>query len=131
MLRYITVFIALFLTGCTTDNHTQDIQKLLKERNISISQQDITQYTSLLEQQYLAREGEQKVEQMATVFTRFEKVQMDSRDQEIRIIDDQHAICEQTYILKVFADGDWRKIVQREQLTFSRTDGVWKISGGL
>ena len=131
MLRYITVFIALFLTSCTTDNHTQDIQKLLKERNISISQQDIAQYTSLLEQHYLAHKGQQKVEQMAMVFTRFEKVQMNSRDQEIRIIDDNHAICEQTYILKVFADGDWRKIVQREQLTFSRTGGVWKISGGL
>ncbi|MCF6208549.1 MAG: hypothetical protein L3J61_04090, partial [Ghiorsea sp.] len=63
MLRYITVFILLFLTGCTTDNHAQDIRELLKERNISISQQDISRYTSLLEQQYLAREGQQKVTQ--------------------------------------------------------------------
>ena len=67
MLRYLTVFIALFLTGCTTDNHAQDIRELLKERNISISQQDISRYTSLLEQQYLAREGQQKVDRKSVV----------------------------------------------------------------
>ncbi|MDQ6977119.1 MAG: hypothetical protein Q9M75_03300 [Ghiorsea sp.] len=131
MFRYIFIATVFIITACTDDSHVQNIQTLLEARNHSISQQSIEKYTSLLDANYLKHEGQHKVEQMAMVFTRFEKVQMGSRNQEIRILDDNHAICEQTYILKVFADGDWRKIVQREQLTFSRTDGVWKISGGL
>jgi len=130
MFRYILIATVFIITGCT-DNQTQSIHSLLEARNHSINQQHIEKYTSLLDANYLKHEGQHTVAQMAMVFTRFEKVHMDTRDQEIRILDDNHAICEQTYILKVFADGDWRKIVQREQLTFSRTDGVWKISGGL
>ena len=130
MFRYILIATVFIITACT-NSQVQSIQTLLEARNHSINQQNIEKYATLLDANYLAHEGRHKVTQMAMVFTRFEKVQMDSRDQEIRVLDDNHAICEQTYILKVFADGDWRKIVQREQLTFSRTDGVWKISGGL
>ncbi len=130
MFRFIFIAIVFIITACT-DNQTQSIHTLLEARNHSISQQDIEEYTSLLDTSYLKHQGQHKVAQMAQVFTRFKKVRMDTRDQEIRIIDDNHAICEQTYILKVFADGDWRKIVQREQLTFTKTDGHWKISGGL
>jgi len=130
MSRFIFIAIVFIITGCT-DDQTQSIHSLLEARNHSISQQDIENYTSLLDANYLKNEGQHKVEQMAKVFTRFEKVHMDTRDQEIRILDDTHAICEQTYILKVFADGDWREIVQREQLTFTNANGSWKISGGL
>ncbi|WP_038248351.1 hypothetical protein [Ghiorsea bivora] len=130
MFRFIFITTVFMITACT-DNQAQSIQTLLEARNHSISQQNIEKYTSLLDANYLKHEGQHKVAQMAEVFTRFEKVHMDTRDQEIRIIDDNHAICEQTYILKVFADGDWREIVQREQLTFTNTDGHWKISGGL
>ncbi len=130
MFRIILIAIVFIITGCT-DNQTQDIRRLLEARNHSISQQDIEKYTSLLDVNYLKHQGQHKVAQMVQVFSRFEKVHMDTRDQEIRILDDKHAICEQTYILKVFADGDWREIVQREQLTFTLTGGHWKISGGL
>jgi len=129
MFRFIVVLV-LLVSGCT-DNQAQNIHAVLEARNQSISQQDIQKYAALLDEHYFNHEGQHKVAQMAKVFTRFEKVHMDSRDQDIRIIDDHHAICEQTYILKVFADGDWREIVQREQLTFTNTDGEWKISGGL
>lgn len=130
MIRFIIIALVLITTSCT-ENATQPIQELLEVRNTSISQQDIEQYTLLLDPSYLNHDGQQKVEQMAKVFHRFEKVKMESRDQEIRIIDEHQAICEQTYILTVFADGEWRKIVQREQLSFTNTDGQWKISGGL
>jgi len=130
MFRFFFIAIVFMITACT-DNQTQNIQNLLKARNHSISQQNIEEYATLLDTNYLKHEGQYKIAQMAQVFTRFEKVHMDTRDQEIRLVDDNHAICEQTYILKVFADGDWREIVQREQLTFTKTDGHWKISGGL
>lgn len=130
MFRFTFIAIILIITACT-DNRVQSIQDLLEARNHSISQQNIEKYTTLLDANYLKHEGQSKIAQIAQVFSRFEKVHMNTRDQEIRILDDKHAICEQTYILKVFADGDWREIVQREQLTFTKTDGHWKISGGL
>ncbi|MDQ7002965.1 MAG: nuclear transport factor 2 family protein [Ghiorsea sp.] len=130
MIRFIFIALVLITSSCT-EKPSQSIQKLLEARNTCISQQNIEQYTALLHPSYLNHGGQQKVEQMAQVFHRFEKVKMNSRDQEVRIIDDNHAICEQTYILKVFADGEWREIVQREQLTFTNTDGTWQISGGL
>lgn len=129
-MRYLFVFILLFLTSCT-DTSKGEIIDLLEKRDASISQKDIGTYSSLLASVYLNDVGAASVQNMKHIFSTFEKVSMVSRDREIQILDKNKAICEQTYILKVFADGTWRQIVQREQLKFQFEDGIWKINGGL
>ena len=129
MLRYTLLVILLFFTACTNDK--DEINNLLDQRNTSISQKDIATYTSLLSTSYVQEKGSPALESMKQIFLRFKQVEMDSRDRRIQINDSNHAICEQTYILKVFADGQWRHIVQREQLKFHREGQVWKINGGL
>jgi len=122
--------IGLFFFACTDINQAE-LKTLLEARDSSISQKDIKHYSSLLSLPYLKGEGHIKVEEMKKIFKRFDSVEMQSRDREIRMLNDESAICEQTYVLKVFADGEWREIVQREQLTFEKVDGSWKISGGI
>lgn len=129
-MRYFLVVLLLFLISCT-DSNKSEIVDLLEQRDASISQKDLTTYTSLLSDTYLATAGVTAIQNMERTFSTFEQVSMTSRDREIRILDNNKAICEQTYILKVFADGKWRKIVQREQLKFELKNGVWKINGGL
>jgi len=129
MIRYF-LFLMLCLSSCT-DSHESEIISLLESRDASISQQNIMAYSLLLADTYLEKDGINVVMKMEDIFQRFSKVNMISRDREIRILSDQQAICEQTYILKVFADHEWREIVQREQLTFTYINGRWRISGGL
>jgi len=129
-MRLLLLVAALILSSCT-DSNKGDIIELLNARDASISQRDINQYSSLLSKHYLNGLGAEKISEMSNIFSRFEKVEMTSRDRELRILDNQQAICEQTYILRVLADGEWREIVQREQLTFEFEDNRWKINGGL
>ena len=128
-MRFIIILL-LFLGACT-DSNKSDILELLSNRDASISQQDIHKYSLLLSEQYRSGDGKEKIAAMKNIFERFDKVEMNSRDRELRVIDSQNAICEQTYVLKVLADGDWREIVQREQLTFKVEGNHWKINGGL
>ena len=129
-MRYTLLFIILFFSACT-DFDKNEINDLLDQRNTSISQQDIEIYTSLLSQSYLKNTGSDAVQSMQHIFSTFEKIEMGSRDRRIQVNDENNAICEQTYILKVFADNEWRKMVKREQLKFQRENGHWKISSGL
>ncbi len=129
-MRYFLILSLFFFSSCT-DTHKSEITDLLQQRDTSISQKDLTAYTSLLSQHYLTTAGVAAIQNMKHIFSTFEQVSMTSRDRDIRILDDNKAICEQTYILKVYADGKWRKIVQREQLKFELEQGVWKINGGL
>ena len=126
---FFPLFFILLLSACSGDKG--EIIELLEARDASISQQDIKAYSRLLTESYLIGEGKSKVSAMESVFQRFDAVKMQSRDREIRILDDEHAICEQTYLLRVLADKDWREVVQREQLKLELTQGQWKISGGL
>ncbi len=129
MLRYLLLIALLCLTACTSDK--DEINALLDQRDISISHKDISAYASLLSDNYLQEHGQLAVQSMQQIFSRFDQVEMNSRDRRVQINDENHAICEQTYILKVLADGEWRNIVQREQLKFHRENDVWKINGGL
>ncbi len=131
MLRIALICAITLFSACTQDNPKAEIHALLQARNQSISQQDIQQYTALLDSDYAKTQGKDTITQMKAVFSRFEKVDMQSRDATIHLLDPNHAICEQTYVLKVYADGAWRKIVQREQLTLTKRGNQWKISGGL
>lgn len=127
-MRYLLV-LALILTACSGDKG--EIAELLDARDSAISSRNIEAYASLLSADYLSSGGKSKIDEMQVVFQRFENVEMTSRDREIRILGDNRAICEQTYLLRVFADKQWREVVQREQLKFKYSEGQWKISGGL
>lgn len=129
-MRLLLVLCLLLCSACT-DSDKAEIHALLDTRDQSISQRNIALYKSLLEPDYLNQTGLDKIAQMEGIFTRFEAVQMVSRDRDVRIVNDQNAICEQTYVLKVLADKEWREIVQCEQLTFKYVNHAWKINGGL
>ena len=126
---FLPLCVLLLFSACSSDKG--DIIELLETRDYSISQKDITAYSKLLTDAYLNGEGKEKISAMESVFKRFDAVEMQSRDREIRILDDEHAICEQTYLLRVLADKDWREIVQREQLKLELSHDQWRISGGL
>jgi hypothetical protein len=130
MQRYLAFFAVLLLSACTASDKAE-INDVLDQRDASISQKNIQTYTSLLSSVYHKPDEKSALKNIQHIFDAFDKVKMSSRDRRIQIIDDEHAICEQTYILQVLADGDWRKIVQREQLKFHKDKSGWKISSGL
>lgn len=127
-MRAFIIMSALLLASCT-NSYQDEINQLLDNRDASISARDISSYKSLISEQYLKAEGAHAVAEMNHLFTRFEKVEMHTQQREIRLINDKQALCEQTYALKVFADGQWRDMVQREQIKLSRSDKGWRISG--
>ncbi len=123
----------LNLAGCG-EWEKMAISRVLDARDAAITAQDIGAYSILILDGYHDERGRNKVRlvaEMLDLFDRFEKSEMQSFDRACRLTDDAHALCEQSYRLRVFADGDWREIVQREQLELTRTGSGWKISGGL
>jgi len=110
-----------------------EIAELMDARDMAISQRSIPDYSALIYSDY-NDQGRSKVDavaQMVSLFDKFDRAVMHSHDRHIQQLDDNHAICDQSYTLKVLADGKWRQIVQREQLALTKGNGVWKISGGL
>jgi len=110
-----------------------EINELMDARDQAYSHLNIADYSALINNNY-HDQGRSKVDvvaQMVALFDRFDRAEMQSHDRQIQQVDDSHALCEQSYTLKVMADGKWRQIVQREQLTLSKESDGWKISGGL
>jgi len=110
-----------------------EIAELMDARDMAISQRSIPDYSALIYSDY-NDQGRSKVDavaQMVALFDKFDRATMRSHDRHIQQLDDNHAICDQSYTLKVLADGKWRQIVQREQLTLTKDSGGWKISSGL
>jgi len=68
---------------------------------------------------------------MRKLFAQFEQIEMTSANRTIRLLDHNRAECEQSYLLRVQANGAWRQINQRERIILSKTETGWKISGGL
>ncbi len=123
----------LNLAGCG-EWEKMAASRTLDARDKAVTAQDIGAYSFLIDDDYHDDRGRNKVRlvaEMLDLFDRFEKSEMHSFDRACRLTDDAHALCEQSYRLRVFADGQWRKIVQREQLELIRTDSGWKISSGL
>jgi len=56
---------------------------------------------------------------------------MESFGRDIFVADATHARAAQSYRLKVLMDGSWREMLQREELSLTRSDKGWKISSGL
>lgn len=133
MRRLLIPLIVLALAGCSAVQKTE-INEVLNARDLAISSKDVGAYSALLLGDYMDDHGKSKitvVAQFVRMFEQFDATEMHSFDREIRLIDDTHAECEQSYKLRVKADGRWRELVQREQLYFVKTRAGWRISGGL
>lgn len=123
----------LSLLGACSDIDKAGINKTLDQRDRAISHRSLSEYSAVIASDYHDM-GKTKVEvvaQMISLFDKFEQAEMNSYDRDIRRLDDNRAQCEQSYKLRVYADGQWRQIIQREQLTLSKTGAGWKITGGL
>ncbi|HKI61779.1 MAG TPA: hypothetical protein VKA31_05750 [Mariprofundaceae bacterium] len=126
------LFACLILSACG-DMQKVAINGILDDRDSAVSSGDIGAYSRLLLRDYQDH-GQTKVTvvaRMINLFSQFDSTQMKSFDRHVKLIDDHHAQCEQSYHLKVQKDGDWREITQREQLYLTRTAAGWRISGGL
>ncbi len=120
------------LVACS-DAQKIEINRILDARDQAVSNGNIDEYSRLLLAGYYDR-GQTKitvVARMINLFSQFDKMQMQSFDRKIILLDEQHAQCEQSYRLRVERDGDARDIVQSEQLYLTRTPAGWRISGGL
>jgi len=110
-----------------------DISDILDARNDAISHKNITAYGNLLISGYHFQNHSKHdlLIDMEKIFERFQIIQMQTHNRHIDILDEAHALCNQSYTLKVKADDEWRSIVQQEQLQFTKQNGQWKISSGL
>lgn len=109
------------------------INSVLDARNAAITARDIAAYSDLIALGYRDR-GHNKVDEVARMlhlFDQFDALDMRVINRDIRLVDKNHADCAQTYRLRVHGDGQWRALVQREELSLKRTPAGWKISAGL
>jgi len=131
-LPFLILLLGSSLLACS-DFDKAEISEVMAARDHAISNRNIAEYSALISSSYQDR-GRSKVEvvaQMVSLFDKFKQAEMASYDRQIRRLDGGTAQCEQSYRLKVFADGDWRQIVQREQLTLMQEKSGWKIVSGL
>ncbi|MDQ6956832.1 MAG: hypothetical protein Q9M21_06515 [Mariprofundaceae bacterium] len=127
----VLILLALF-TACNSTN-TADVTAVLDARNTAMNEKNIATYADLLLDEYnvKGRTKEDVLLQIFALFKDFQTIQMQTHNRHINIIDDKHALCEQSYTLKVKADNQWRNMVQQEQLQLTKQGNHWKISGGL
>jgi len=123
---------ALVLAACGA-SPTSSINRLLDARDTAISKRDIAAYAGLIADDYHAHQQDKAeiVSRMKQLFTQFRQLKMESFGRDIFVIDDTHARATQSYRLKVLMDASWREMLQREELSLTRSDKGWKISGGL
>ncbi len=132
MNRILLFIITAALLACS-EMEKSEITGLMDARDLAISQRSISDYSTLIYSNY-DDQGRSKVDvvaQMVALFDKFDRAEMRSYNRKIQQINDKLARCDQSYTLKVLADGKWRQIVQREQLTLTKDRDGWKISGGL
>jgi len=127
------VLLLLMMNACSEYNKTE-INALLDARDLAVSTHNIKAYDALLIPDYQDQTGQSEfdiVSKMNRLFAQFERTEMHSSNRIIRLVDSQHAECEQSYVLRVKADGTWRQLNQRERIFLTHTNDGWKISGGL
>ncbi|MBL4774954.1 MAG: hypothetical protein JKY87_02705 [Mariprofundus sp.] len=110
------------------------IHAVLDARDAAVSKHDIKAYDALLLPGYHDASGQTEfdiVSNMNKLFAQFEQTEMMSSNRIIRLLDNKHAECEQSYLLRVKADDTWRQLNQRERISLTKTADGWKISGGL
>ena len=120
------------LTACNSTN-TADVSAVLDARNAAMNEKNIATFADLLLDDYnvKGRTKEDILLQIFALFKDFQTLQIQTHNRHINIIDDKHALCEQSYTIKAMADNEWRSMVQQEQIQLIKQGGVWKISGGL
>lgn len=125
--------ILLALLNACSSADTTDISAVLDARTTAINEKNIAAYADVLVDHYnfAGRTKNDVLMQRFDQFKFFQSIKMQTHNRHIDIIDDSHALCEQSYTLKVMADNEWRNMVQQEQLQLIKQDGIWKISGGL
>ncbi len=129
----IFISILLCLLSACSEQEKVDIRSVLDARDTAVSNHDIASYAVLLIPGYEHNNQTEFeiINRMRKLFNQFEQIEMASDNRTIRLLDDQHAECEQSYLLHVQANGEWRQINQRERISLTKTDTGWKISGGL
>ncbi|MBL4760910.1 MAG: hypothetical protein JKY80_08695 [Mariprofundaceae bacterium] len=127
----VLILLALF-TACNSTN-TADISAVLDARSAAVNEKNIVSYADIIVDDYQqnSHTKDDVLMQMFDLFKGFQTIQMQTHNRHINIIDDSHALCEQSYTLKVMADNEWRSMVQQEQLQLIKQGDVWQISGGL
>jgi len=133
LLRF-SVWILLIgvLTACVGSDDTA-VQAVLNQRSQALQDKNIQQYAMLIADNYMSRGRDKKevVDEMKQLFRMFNDIQMKTYNRMVRVLVGGHAECEQSYTLKVYADGVWRNITHREQIELQNQKGVWKITAGL
>ncbi|OIO69145.1 MAG: hypothetical protein COW19_01525 [Zetaproteobacteria bacterium CG12_big_fil_rev_8_21_14_0_65_55_1124] len=135
-MRQIHVTVALcatLLLSACSEVAVSGVNSLLDARDATISNRDIIGYSELIADDYQGRKlGKVDIiKHMQQMFDQFTQLKMESFDREIFIADDTHAQAAQSYRMKVLMDGTWREMLQREELSLTRSDSGWKISSGL
>lgn len=125
--------ILLALLNACSSADTADISAVLDARTAAVNEKNIAAYADVLVDHYNfgGRTKNDVLMQTFDQFKFFQNIKMKTHNRHINIVDDTHALCEQSYTLKVMADNEWRNMVQQEQLQLIKQGGTWKISGGL
>ncbi len=130
---FICILACVFSLVACGDYDKPDIRSVLDARDTAVSRHDIHAYSDLLVPgyEYKHQTEFEAINRMRQLFEQFEKIEMTSNNRTIRLLDDKHAECEQSYFLRVQANDTWRQLNQRERISLTKTASGWKISGGL
>jgi protein involved in sex pheromone biosynthesis len=122
----------LLLSACGA-SAAHGVNKLLDARDAAISQRNITAYAALIADDYHSQQQGKAdiVRQMQQLFAQFSQMKMKSFNRDISIVDSTHARAVQSYRLRVMMGGKWREMLQREELSLTRSPSGWQISSGL
>jgi len=132
-IRATLVLTAVLLLSACSESAVSDIHSLLNARDAAISERNIASYSELLADDYQGRNLNKAdvTKHMQQIFSQFSNIKMESFGRDIFIADDNHARAAQSYRMKVLMDGSWREMLQREELSLTRSESGWKISSGL
>jgi len=127
----IVVACACLLACSWAERHA--IHAVLDARTHALETMNIQAYSALISDDYQdgSRDKAAVIAEMSRLFHQFDAIRMDTHSQEIRVLDEHTAQCEQSYTLKVKGDGVWRHVTRREQLLLQKQAGAWKIVAGL
>ena len=119
------------LAACSSEQ--SEIRALLDARSQALQQMSIQNYAAVLANDYQdgQRDKAAVLAEMEALFQQFDAIQMQVHSQEVRILDDDTAQCEQSYTLKVKKDGVWRNVTRREQLLLHKAHDHWLIASGV
>jgi len=119
------------VAACSSES--SEIHALLDARSQALQHMNIQDYAAVLSDDY--QDGQRNktavLAEMKALFQQFDAIHMEVHSQEVRILDEHTAQCEQSYTLKVKKDATWRNVTRREQLMLYKVHGHWLIASGL